>query len=218
MKRLYIAVALLLVVVAIAYIKSARGTARQQQAFELGQIENREQLATLQQNVDSLKRLLELQSEVYADSLASRDGAYRQDISKLVGFLDSAIARPKLLAKPETAAPPPIMRTKRSDKPVDKEVAEEKPSQVRQAETDPPATVPPSEPAADNDAKADAVDTKLKEQVLTHYGKLYESLPKDLTSQERKVALYEISLKTAAEFSITMPQLKAICEHYYLSY
>ena len=97
-------------------------------------------------------------------------------------------------------------------------MAQEKPSQVKQAKADPPAIVSPSEPAADNDAKADAGDTKLKEQVLTHYGKLYESLPKDLTSQERKVALYEISLKTAAEFSITMPQLKAICEHYYLSY
>ncbi len=218
MKRLYIAVALLLVVVAIAYIKSARGTARQQQAFELGQAESRDQLATLQQNVDSLKRLLELQSEVYADSLASRDGAYRQDISRLVGFLDSAIARPKLLDKPETAAPPPTTRAKNSDQPRDKEVAEEKPSQVRQAETDPPATVSPSEPAADDEPITVAVDAELKEQVLTHYGKLYESLPKDLTSQERKVALYEISLKTAAEFSITMPQLKAICEHYYLSY
>ena len=218
MKRLYVAVALLLVVVAIAYIKSARGTARQQQAFESGQAESREHLATLQQNVDSLKRLLELQSEVYADSLASRDGAYRQDISKLVGFLDSAIARPKLLGKPETAAPPPTTRAKNSDQPRDKEVAQEKPSQVKQADTDTPVAVSPSEPAADNDSKADAVDAKLKEQVLTHYGKLYESLPKDLTSQERKVALYEISLKTAAEFSITMPRLKAICEHYYLSY
>jgi hypothetical protein len=97
-------------------------------------------------------------------------------------------------------------------------VAEEKPSQIRQAETDSPGTVSTSEPVADNDAKADAVDAKLKEQALTHYGKLYESLPKDLTRQERKVALYEISLKTAAEFSITMPQLKEICEHYYLSY
>ncbi len=218
MKRLYIAVALLLVVVAIAYIKSARGTARQQQAFELGQAENRDHLAALQQNVDSLKRLLELQSEVYADSLASRDGAYRQEISRLVGFLDSAIARPKLLGKPETAAPPPTTRTRNSDQPVDKEVVEEKPSPDRQAEADAPPKVTASEPAADDEPITDAVEAKLKEQVLTHYGKLYESLPKDLTSQERKVALYEISLKTAVEFSITMPQLKAICEHYYLSY
>ena len=45
MKKLYVAVALLLVVVAIAYIKSARGTARQQQVFELGQTESRNQLA-----------------------------------------------------------------------------------------------------------------------------------------------------------------------------
>ena len=218
MKRLYIAVALLLVVVAIAYIKSARGTARQQQAFELGQTESRQQLGALQQNVDSLKRLLELQSEAYADSLASGDRAYRHDINRLVVFLDSAIARPKLLGKPETAAQPATTKIENSAKPHDKGVVEEKPSPDRQAKADAPAKVAPSEPAADNDEKADAVDTKLREQVLTHYGLLYESLPKDLTSQERKVALYEISLKTAAEFSITMPQLKAICEHYYLSY
>ncbi|MCK4460365.1 MAG: hypothetical protein KAW46_01095 [candidate division Zixibacteria bacterium] len=218
MKRLYIAVALLLVVVAIAYIKSARGTARQQQAFELGQAENRQQLTALQQNVDSLKRLLELQSEAYADSIASGHRAYRHDINRLVKFLDSAIARPKLLGKPQTAAPSPTTRTNNSVKPRDKEAVEEKPSQARQAEADAPPKVTASEPVADDEPITDAVEAKLKEQVLTHYGKLYESLPKDLSSQERKVALYEISLKTAAEFSITMPQLKAICEHYYLSY
>lgn len=218
MKKLYIAVALLLVVVAIAYIKSARGTARQQQAFELGQVESRQKLAALQQNVDSLKWLLELQSEAYADSMASGDRAYRHDINRLVEFLDSAIARPKLLEKPQTIAQPATTKIENSAKPHDKEVVAEKPSPDRQAEADAPAKVATSEPAADDKPITDAVEAKLREQVLTHYGKLYESLPKDLTSQERKVALYEISLKTAAEFSITMPQLKAICEHYYLSY
>ncbi|MDH3937774.1 MAG: hypothetical protein OEV68_10610, partial [candidate division Zixibacteria bacterium] len=76
-----------------------------------------------------------------------------------------------------------------------------------------------SEPdQASHKTEKDENDLGLREDVLTFYGQLYEDLPKDLTSQERKVALYEISIKTAAEYSITMPQLKAICEDYYLSY
>jgi hypothetical protein len=216
MKKIVLAVVLLLLVVGTAYIKSTRGTARQREAFEAGRSEASQGLAALQRDVDSLKRLLEIQREEYADSLVVRDNVLRREISVLVGFLDSAIGLPerisdssratsavdnsssKLQAKEHKADTPPT--------------AEEEggPKQLTESAK--------AEPTPDKSVQKEAEYNQLKEKVLTHYGKLYESLPNDLTADERKVALYEISLKTAAEFSITMPQLKEFCEDYYVSY
>ncbi len=96
---------------------------------------------------------------------------------------------------------------------------EEKPAVIKQStELSAPEKETAKPVEATRQSEVEAADSKLREKVLTYYGKLYEDLPKDLTSQERKVALYEISIKTAAEYSITMPQLKVICENYYLSY
>lgn len=219
MKRLYFAAGLLLVIVAVAYIKSARGTSQRGEAFEQGKDVAEQQLASLQQDVDSLKELLRLQEENFDDSLARRDGLYREEISRLVGYLDSAVARPEPKQETQPKQPPakkPIFKPE--PKVVDK-VIEEKPAaaqgsqELNEPKEEQEKTVKPAKPSEE-----DAVHSDLRENVLTFYGKLYDDLPKDLTSQERKVALYEISIKTAAEHSITMPQLKAICENYYLSY
>ena len=220
MKRLYIAAALLLVVVAVTYIKTARGTSQRRGAFEQGRDQADQQLAVFQQDVDSLKELLRLQQESFDDSLARRDGSYREEISRLVSYLDSAIARPQPEPKTQSKRPP---AKKPKSQPAPQEIIEQA---VVEEPVATPSEVEPPEPEkaktepAEATKKSEAVtfDADLRENVLTFYGKLYDDLPKDLTSQERKVALYEISIKTAAEYSITMPQLKAICENYYLSY
>lgn len=218
MRRLLIAATLLLVVVAVTYIKSARGTDQRREAFDQGMDASNQQLAMLQEDVDSLKELLRLQEDSFSDSLARRDGSYRDEISRLVGYLDSAVARPE--SKPKTQAKqPPAKKPKSKPEPVVKQATEEKPAAAKGSEkvVEPePEPVKPVESI--RQSEAEAADSSLRENVLTFYGKLYEALPKDLTSQERKVALYEISIKTAAEYSITMPQLKVICENYYLSY
>jgi len=216
MKKFILAVALLLVVVGAAYIKSTRGTGRQRQAFESGRIKSRQELTALQRDVDSLKRLLELEREAYADSLAIRDGALRHEISVLVGFLDSAIGLPE---PPQDSAGPIVEEAAPESKPPAKESKDDTPPTVAQkGSPKPPAESVPAKPTGNKQDDSESESDKLKEKVLTYYGKLYESLPNDLTSDERKVALYEISLKTAAEFSITMPQLKEIYEDYYLRY
>lgn len=259
MKRLYIAAALVLVVVAVSYIKSVRGTTQRREAFENGKAQAAQELTSIQQDVDSLKELLRLQEESFGDSLAQRDGLYREEISRLVGYLDSAIAQPKqkpVTQKKQPAAKPvnktvpkPVAKTekppaqKSESKPepeVIQQTTEEKPAATETPRKSIQAELSDSDPMDPEDASNESVDPEraepepsveitkpgesvdthsdLREDVLTYYGKLYEELPKDLTSQERKVALYEISIKTAAEYSITMPQLKEICEHYYLSY
>lgn len=219
MKRLLIAAALLLVVVAVTYIKTARGTGQQREAFEQGKAQADQQLAVLQEDVDSLKELLRLQEENFDDSLARRDGSYREEISRLVGYLDSAIARPELKPKAQPKQPPAKKpKSKPEPKAVDQapeEMPAIEPDLVKRKE---PERQPAKPVKSTKPSETDATDSDLQETVLTFYGKLYDDLPKDLTSQERKVALYEISIKTAAEYSITMPQLKAICENYYLSY
>lgn len=219
MKRLYFAAGLLLVIVAVAYIKSARGTSQRDEAFERGKAQADQQLVVLQQDVDSLKELLRLQEEFFDDSLARRDGVYRDEISRLVGYLDSAVARPepKLKAKPEQ---PPALKPKSKPEPeVVEQAPEEKPAVIKSSqELIEPEKEQEKPVQSTKPSEVDAIVSDLRETVLTFYGALYEELPKDLTSQERKVALYEISIKTAAEHSITMPQLKEICENYYLSY
>ena len=178
-------------------------------------------MAMLQLNVDSLKELLRLQEENFGDSLAYRDGLYRSEIGRLVGFLDSAVAHPKPRPEPKTAQPPPqTTKPKSTPKPeVAERVIEEEPDAVTgENETVVPANAKKEPVQITKPSESETIDPELSENVLTFYGKLYEGLPKDLTSPERKVALYEISIKTAAEYSITMPQLKEICDNYYLSY
>ncbi len=223
MKRLFIAAVLLLVVVTVTYIKSVRGTDQRREAFEHGKDYSGKQLVMLQQDVDSLKALLKLQEEAFADSLAERDGLYRAEISRLVGFLDSVVAHPKQRPKAKIQTNPnlsPTTQTQSKPKAVVK-AEPSKPSSseavVEQPETQPAVQEPQPEKLPEK-TSAEQITPALREQVLTYYGKLYSELPKDLTSQERKVALYEISIKTAAEYSISMQQLKAICKDYYLSY
>ncbi|HOP06838.1 MAG TPA: hypothetical protein PLF13_06050 [candidate division Zixibacteria bacterium] len=57
-----------------------------------------------------------------------------------------------------------------------------------------------------------------RQQILDHYRKLYRALPRDLTQYEMRVALYEIRLKTAEEFEISLEELKAIRSEAGLSY
>lgn len=235
MKRIYLAAGLLLIVVAVAYIKSARGTSQSLEAFEQGKKQASQELAKFQQDVDSLKELLRLQEESFGDSLAQRDGLYRQEISRLVGYLDSTVARPK--PKTVTEQPTPKKQESKQKQEIVEQAIEEKPIATQskdkpvEIQSDEKPTATESEDKSVEPEKnetepieitklgdIDEIDSELSENVLTFYGKLYDGLPKDLTSQERKVALYEISIKTAAEYSISMPELKAICENYYLSY
>lgn len=219
MKRLYLAAALLLVIVAVTYIKSARGTSQRREAFEQGKAQDEQQLAMLQQDVDSLKELLRLQQESFVDSLARRDGVYREEISRLVVYLDSAVAHPKSKQEEQTKQPPAQKPTTKPEPEVVEEVTIEKPPAAPSSESLLKPEKEQEKPVESSKTdETDAISSDLRENVLTFYGKLYEDLPKDLTSQERKVALYEISIKAAAEYSITMPELKVICENYYLSY
>jgi hypothetical protein len=48
------------------------------------------------------------------------------------------------------------------------------------------------------------------EQILSYYRKRYQSLPKDLSPYERRVALAEIREETAQKFSITLQELDEI--------
>lgn len=57
-----------------------------------------------------------------------------------------------------------------------------------------------------------------RQQILDHYRKLYRGLPTDLTKYERRVALYEIRLKTAEKFDIGFEELKEIRSKAGLSY
>lgn len=57
-----------------------------------------------------------------------------------------------------------------------------------------------------------------RQEILDHYRKLYRSLPTDLTKYERRVALYEIRLKTAEKFDISFEKLKEIRSAAGLSY
>lgn len=239
MKRLLIAAALLLVVVAVTYIKSVRGTDQRREAFEQGKTQTDQQLSVLQQDVDSLKELLRLRAENFDDSLARRDGLYREEISRLVGYLDSVIPYPQSKPKTQEKRPPAKKPKSKPEAPeVIEQAAAEEPAvtqskvelvEPEKSKTDSAVTPskvelvePKKQPAkpvkSTKPSQEDADHSDLHENVLTFYGKLYDNLPKDLTSQERKVALYEISIKTAAEHSISMYQLKAICKNYYLSY
>jgi len=203
MKKLLLAVVLLAVVVGTAYIKGTRGSSREHRAFESGRLEGQRELVTLQEDVDSLKRLLEAQRTAYADSLTTRDKALHHEIGVLVSFLDSAIGLPEGFglatnpADPE-AVPPEVTG---SGEPDSSQLSSQ-PETAAQESTESAST-----------AVVDS--TEMTKNVLAFYGKLYEDLPKDLTPYERKVALYEISLKTAAEYSLTIAELKAICEDHF---
>jgi len=68
------------------------------------------------------------------------------------------------------------------------------------------ATVKPA--AAQN-----PVDTeKRHRELLAYYTKKYESLPADLTEYERKIAISEIRLETAAKYSLSLAEFNRIRE------
>jgi len=56
------------------------------------------------------------------------------------------------------------------------------------------------------------------EQILSYYKKRYQSLPKDLSPYEKKVALAEIREETAQKFSITLQELNKIRQDNKLDY
>ena len=58
----------------------------------------------------------------------------------------------------------------------------------------------------------------LEEKVLSHYKKQYQTLPQDLSSYERKIALGELREETAAEFKISLEKLHKIRKDNNLTY
>ncbi len=65
---------------------------------------------------------------------------------------------------------------------------------------------------------AEIADDAVHREIIAYYEKLYQELPNDLSVYERKVALHEIRLETAQNFSISLNELKALRSRYELTY
>jgi len=78
-----------------------------------------------------------------------------------------------------------------------------------------PKSAPPNTDTAIN--KKPAPPT-FEEKVLNYYKAQYETLPSDLSSYEKKIAIGELREKTAAKFKITLEQMNKIRRDSKLNY
>ncbi|MCK4606260.1 MAG: hypothetical protein KAU35_03075 [candidate division Zixibacteria bacterium] len=175
MKKMIVAICLLIIVVGVTYVKVVRGTSQRQISRDEGKKEATGELLAYRQAVDSLQYLIEQQEIAFRDSLSHRDSAYQAGIDSLMIVLDSMWAQ---------AGGEVDSTQEESGAPTDAEIAEE---------------------AAHS-------------EIIAFYEKLYQGLPNDLSKYERKVALHEIRLETAQNFSISLNELKALRSQYELTY
>ncbi|MEA3296744.1 MAG: hypothetical protein U9R56_02635 [candidate division Zixibacteria bacterium] len=89
MKKVILAVCLLIVVVGVTYIKMVRGSAERRSSYQKGRKAASEELLTYQQKVDSLRYLIGQHKVMFADSLVRKDLFYQKKIDSLILSLDS---------------------------------------------------------------------------------------------------------------------------------
>ncbi len=191
--RVILVICLLLVVVAVSYIKNVRGSsdsegvelASEGQMIEtpIAATTEPDQLAEYEDNVDSLHSLIDRLDADYAESLSQRDLEYGRRIDSLFDVLDSVEC--ELDSHYLSSAEAPTIVAEEAD----------------------------AEPVVDV-----ATQKSRRDEVIEFYKSQYANLPGDLTAYERKVSLYEIRLKTAKKFQLTLTELKQMRDEGVLNY
>ncbi|UCD63343.1 MAG: hypothetical protein JSW34_11425 [Candidatus Zixiibacteriota bacterium] len=92
MKKILLAVLLLALVVVVSYLKTWREHERSRQYFDQGKTESLQQLTRYQKESDSLQAALAETRLAAADSLTSKDKAYRSSMDSLQDIIDEQSA------------------------------------------------------------------------------------------------------------------------------
>ncbi len=191
-KRIILAVLLLAVFGAVSYIKSVRGTSGDESRSAVGRDssaimqDGRVRMAGYQTTVDSLRRMIDAQDSIFADSLRANRLTWGRTVDSLFEILDSL------------------------DCLVDEFYLAQAADSSNSGGVD--STVVPV------DSTELAAAEARRAEIVEHYRRLYHALPDDLSDYERRVALYEIRLKTARHFDISLGSLKDMRSESGLSY
>ena len=177
MKKFFLAILLLVLIVAVSYFKAVRDRDKTADSFESGRISSEMKALTLAGDIDSLKQYIGQQNVTLAESLTIQQKSYLIELDSMADVVDSKDLRITELNK-----------------------------KLKQA----------------SQKKSSALSSKPKsdkhQELLAYYKKQFESLPGDLTSYERKVALTEIRLETARKYSMSITDLNKIREKNNIDY
>ncbi|UCG62044.1 MAG: hypothetical protein JSV52_01765 [Candidatus Zixiibacteriota bacterium] len=104
MKKVLLVILLLVLIVAVSYIKTVREHDRSQAAYEDGKMDAARELDAYQRETDSLKKAFAQQQLAFADSLVQKDLRYRIEVDSSENAVDSMGDRISTLSTQESSA------------------------------------------------------------------------------------------------------------------
>lgn len=111
MKKVLLIILLLVLIVAVSYIKTVREHQRSETYYENGKMEAARDLDAYQQEADSLKKLSAQQQLAFADSLVQKDTRYRFEVDSLQNLVDTLEKNISTLSEAKTAANASVEKT-----------------------------------------------------------------------------------------------------------
>lgn len=103
-KRIFIALVLLLTIIAVSYIKAVRQQEKVDRSFQLGQKASEREVLVAKSEVDSLITKLGKQEVAHAESLLSRDKFLQKNMDSLTQVIEAEEQKIENLQKKSTSA------------------------------------------------------------------------------------------------------------------
>ncbi len=89
MRKFFIAIDLLVLVVAVSYLKAVRDQDKVEESYEKGQKASEFKALALESDVDSLHQYIGKQNVMYAESLTNQQVSHRRQIDSIAEIVDS---------------------------------------------------------------------------------------------------------------------------------